>query len=327
MKNTNLGNTDIMISKLGIGCMGLSEFYGEPIDEKEGCHLIHKALELGVNFFDTADMYGNGHNEQLLASALKGRRNEAVIATKFGIVRKGNEYDRSVCGKAEYVRSACHKSLRNLNTDYIDLYYIHRVDTSTPVEETIEEMARLVSEGKVKGIGMCEASSHTIRKAHAISPLSAVQSEYSMLTRDPEEDILPLTKELGITFVSYSPICRGLLSAGTVKDNDPKDVRNMFPRFQGDSYKSNKQIVGRLAQIAAGKGCSIAQLSLAWVMAQADHLVPIPGTTRLKNLEANVDAAQVELSPHDLTAIMEVLNTSSVQGERYTAQGMKGVNA
>ena len=321
-----LGNSDIMISELGLGCMGLSEFYGKPLSEKEGACLIHHALELGVNFFDSADMYGSGQNEQLLASALQRRRDKAVIATKFGIVRKANQYSREICGKPEYVRSSCHESLRRLKTDYIDLYYIHRVDGSTPIEDTIGEMARLVSEGKVKGIGISEPSASTVRKAHAEYPLSAVQSEYSMLTRDPEVEMLSLIQELDITFVPYSPICRGILSAGGHKKDDPRDVRKNLPRFQGEAYENNRKISRELSRIASTKGCSLAQLSLAWVMAQGDHIVPIPGTTRLENLEANVRAAQVELTSDDLTFIREVLDNHAVQGERYTTEGMKGVN-
>lgn len=321
-----LGNSDITISELGLGCMGLSEFYGKPVAEEEGVRLIHRALELGVNFFDTADMYGSGHNEQLLASALEGRRDKVVIATKFGIVREGKEYSREICGKPEYVRSSCHESLRRLKTDYIDLYYIHRVDGSTPIEDTVGEMARLVSEGKVKGIGISEPSAGTVRKAHAESPLSAVQSEYSMLTRDPEAEILSLTQELGITFVPYSPICRGILSAENPKRDDPGDVRKNLPRFQGEALDNNRKIARKLSRIASMRGCSLAQLSLAWVMGQGDHVVPIPGTTRLENLEDNVRATQVELTGDDLTFIMEVLNNHTVQGERYTPEGMKGVN-
>jgi len=326
MARKQLGNSDIELSALGLGCMGLSEFYGEPVSVEDGCRLIHHALDLGINFFDTADMYGNGHNEELLAHAFKGQREKGVIATKFGIVREGNEYSRSICGRPEYVRSACHDSLRRLQTDYIDLYYIHRVDRSIPIEDTIGEMARLVTEGKVKAIGLSEPSPETIRKAHTVTPISAVQSEYSMLTRGPEIEILDLTKDLGATFVPYSPICRGLLSSGRIKDDDPKDVRKMLPRFQGDSYEKNKEVATKLTKIAGEKGCSLAQLSLAWVMAQGDHIVPIPGTTRLTNLEANIGATEVELDNRDLDAISEVLSSQAVAGERYTPEGMKGVH-
>lgn len=326
MKYTMLGNSDIKVSALGLGCMGLSEFYGPPISEAEGCKLIHHALELGITFFDTADMYGSGHNERLLAAALAGKREHAVIATKFGIVREQGKYARNINGKPEYVRSACHESLERLKTDYLDLYYIHRVDTETPIEDTIGEMARLVSEGKVRAIGISEPSAQTIRRAHTVYPLTAVQSEYSMLTRDPEEEILALTKELGITFVPYSPICRGLLSKNRINANDPADFRNHLPRFQGGAYQNNKEIAEKLSQIAGSKRCSLAQLSLAWVMAQRDNIVPIPGTSKIKNLDANAAVMGIELTDSDLDDISSILNSLTVEGERYTAEGMKGVN-
>ncbi|NDV23233.1 aldo/keto reductase [Desulfovibrio sp. JC022] len=320
-----LGNSDIKISSIGLGCMGLSEFYGEPASEKQGCKLIHHALDQGVNFFDTADMYGGGHNEKLLAKAINGRREEAVIATKFGIVREDGEYARAISGKPEYVRKACHESLRRLKTDYIDLYYIHRVDMNTPIEETIGEMSRLVEEGKIRSIGISEASAETLSRAHAVHPLSALQSEYSMLTRDPEEEILGLTRELGISFVPYSPICRGLLSNWTPSE-DKTDFRNILPRFQGEAYNSNKSIAETLNRIAENKGCTLAQLSLAWVCAQGENIIPIPGTTKIKNLDSNIGAAQIDLDKDDLAAIEKILAANKVQGNRYTDEGMKGVN-
>ena len=322
-----LGNSSIKISRIGLGCMGLSEFYGQPASENEASKLIHHALDHGVNFFDTADTYGGGHNENLLAAALKEKRDQAVIATKFGIVREGNEYSREICGKPEYVRKSCHDSLRRLGIDCIDLYYIHRIDVNTPIEETIGEMSRLVEEGKIKTIGLCEASAATLRKAHAVHPVSALQSEYSMLTRDPEEEMLPLTKELGITFVPYSPICRGLLSASKISENDPKDIRKFLPRFQDGAYENNKNIATQLSTVAERKKCSLAQLSLAWVLAQGDNIVPIPGTTKIKNLDSNINAKQVELNRTDLAEIESILNQNDVTGARYTAEGMKGVSA
>ncbi|WP_320172138.1 aldo/keto reductase [Maridesulfovibrio sp.] len=322
-----LGNSDLEISSIGLGCMGLSEFYGQPISYEEGSALIHHALDRGLNFFDTADMYGAGHNEELLAAALKGRRDQAVIATKFGIVRKNGEYARTICGTPEYVRSACLESLKRLKTDYIDLYYIHRVDQTTPIEETIGEMSRLVEEGKVRAIGISEASTDTLRRAHKVHPLSALQTEYSMLTRGPEEELLGLTAELGITFVPYSPICRGLLSSGKVDQTESSDFRRMLPRFQGKAYENNKNIADSLTVIAAQKGCSLAQLSLAWVMAQRDNIIPIPGTTKIRNLDSNIDAASIRLTDSELSEINTILAGSTVQGERYTPEGMKGVNA
>ncbi|WP_240194946.1 aldo/keto reductase [Desulfobulbus rhabdoformis] len=326
VEKKRLGNSDILVSAIGLGCMGLSEFYGKPVTESAGCRLIHRALELGVNFFDTADMYGSGHNEQLLASALKDRRGEAVIATKFGIVRKKGEYSREICGTPAYVRAACDASLLRLKTDYIDLYYIHRVDASIPIEETIGEMARLVQEGKVKGIGISEPSLATVKRAHAEHPLSAIQSEYSMLTRDPEAGMLSLAAELGISFVPYSPICRGLLSASTHKKGVAEDFRNSLPRFQGEAYENNRVIAQRLSDIATQKGCSLAQLSLAWVMAQGEAIIPIPGTTKIENLEANTGAAQIAITEDELIEIASILSQYRVQGERYTPEGMKGVD-
>ncbi|WP_291329583.1 aldo/keto reductase [Desulfovibrio sp. UCD-KL4C] len=321
-----LGNSDIKISKLGLGCMGLSEFYGEPASEEQATKLIHHALESGVNFFDTADMYGAGHNEKLLATALKDRRDKAVIATKFGIVRASGEYARDISGKPEYVRKSCHESLRRLGTDYIDLYYIHRVDVNTPIEETTGEMAKLVKEGKIKAIGISEASAETLRRAHAVHPVSALQSEYSMLTRDPEKEMLALTKELGVTFVPYSPICRGLLSSSKLAEDNPADVRKMLPRFQKEAYENNKAIADSLSLIADKKGCSLAQLSLAWVMAQGENIVPIPGTTKIKNLDSNINSLTVPFSHKELQVIDKLLIEHKVLGDRYTQEGMKGVN-
>ncbi|WP_319762447.1 aldo/keto reductase [Maridesulfovibrio sp.] len=321
-----LGNSEIKISPIGLGCMGLSEFYGESTPEEAGVNLILHALDQGINFFDTADMYGAGHNEKLLAKAFNGRREDAVIATKFGIVREKGEYARTISGKPEYVRKSCHDSLRRLGTDYIDLYYIHRVDTTTPIEDTIGEMSRLVEEGKIRAIGISEASAETLRRAHAVHPLSALQSEYSMLTRDPEEEILALTRELGISFVPYSPICRGLLS-NWAPSKDNSDFRNQLPRFKGEAYAKNKSIAAALGEIAEKKNCTLAQLSLAWVCAQGDNIIPIPGTTKIKNLDSNIKATQVLLSSEDLAAIEKILTTNKVQGNRYTDEGMKGLNS
>lgn len=321
-----LGNSDLEISVIGLGCMGLSEFYGQPASMKAGCELIHHALDEGVNFFDTADMYGDGHNEELLAEALAGRRDEAVIATKFGIVRQNGEYARTICGTPEYVRKACHESLRRLGTDYIDLYYIHRVDTDTPIEDTVGEMARLVEEGKIRALGISEASPETLRRAHAVHPISALQSEYSMLTRDPENEILELTRQLNVTFVPYSPICRGLLSPSRIDPNDKNDFRRNLPRFKGEAYDNNKSIAEKLTETARRKECTLPQLSLAWVMAQAENIVPIPGTTKITNLDSNIGAAGIKLTPEDLEEIDAILSQNRVEGARYTEEGMKGLN-
>ncbi|XPV75117.1 MAG: aldo/keto reductase [Desulfovibrio sp.] len=320
-----LGNSDIRISGIGLGCMGLSEFYGEPVTQSAADKLVHHALDSGVNFFDTADTYGLGHNEELLAHALKGRRDEAIIATKFGIVREEGAYSRSVCGKPEYVRKACHESLRRLGTDCIDLYYVHRIDTGTLIEDTVGEMARLVEEGKIRAIGLSEASEDTLRRAHAVHPVSALQSEYSMFTRDPELSMLQATQELGVSFVAYSPICRGLL--GLLKPaSDASDFRNKLPRFQGDAYEKNRAVALKLDAIAKEKGCTLAQLSIAWVMAQADNIIPIPGTSKIKNLSSNLGAVGVALSLEDMQQIENVFAEQGVQGERYTEEGMKGVS-
>lgn len=320
-----LGNSDLEIYPMGLGCMGLSEFYGEPVSQDTADRLVGHALNTGLNFFDTADMYGSGHNERLLAHAFKGRRAEAVIATKFGIVRENGEYTRTVCGKPEYVRKACHDSLRRLETDHIDLYYIHRIDADTLIEDTIGEMSRLVEEGKIRAIGMSEASAETLRRAHAIHPVSALQSEYSMFTRDPEREMLETTRELGTTFVAYSPICRGLL--GLLKPaGETGDVRQMLPRFQGEAYEQNRTIALKLNELARSKGCTLAQLSIAWVMAQSDNIVPIPGTTKISNLDSNLGALDVSLNGADMRAIEDILAAQTVQGARYTEEGMKGVN-
>lgn len=320
-----LGNSDITVSSIGLGCMGLSEFYGKPVSQETADSLIRHALDCGVNFFDTADMYGSGHNEQLLSHALKGRREEAVLATKFGIVRDSGEYARTVCGKPEYVRQACEESLQRLGTEYIDLYYVHRIDVETPIEDTVGEMSRLVEEGKIRAIGLSEASPETLRRAHAVHPVSALQSEYSMFTRDPEENILAMTRELGVSFVAYSPICRGLLGLlKPVKNED--DFRQMLPRFQGEAYEANRQIALKLDELAQSKGCSLAQLSIAWVMAQSDNVIPIPGTTKVRNLTSNIDTIDVSLSESDMAAIDEILAVTNVQGDRYTNEGMKGVS-
>ncbi|KAB1441634.1 aldo/keto reductase [Pseudodesulfovibrio senegalensis] len=324
-KFTTLGNSDIRISGMGLGCMGLSEFYGEPVTQAAADDLVAHALDSGVNFFDTADMYGSGHNERLLAHALKGRRDQAVIATKFGIVREKGEYARTVCGAPEYVRQACHDSLRRLETDHIDLYYIHRIDVDTPIEDTVGEMSRLAEEGKIRAIGLSEASAQTLRRAHAVHPVSALQSEYSMFTRDPEQETLAVTRELGASFVAYSPICRGLLGL-LQPGGDGKDFRQYLPRFQGQAYEANREVALRLDELAQSKGCTLAQLSLAWVMAQSGNVVPIPGTTKPRNLTANIGAFTVNLDAADLRAVDAILDAHAVQGARYTEEGMKGVN-
>ena len=328
MKIKNLGTQGLKASELGLGCMGMSEFYGEKNDE-ESIKTIHKAFELGVTFFDTADMYGPYINEKLVGKAIAPYRKEIIIATKFGIVRdQENPKKRGVNGRPEYVKSSVEGSLKRLNVEVIDLYYLHRKDPDTPIEETIGAMADLVKEGKIRGIGVSELNAETLRKAHATHPLSALQTEYSLWSRDPEDDIIPTCKELGIAFVAYSPLGRGFLT-GQIKsfeDLEKDDYRRFSPRFMGDNFDKNIQLVKKIESIAKEKNCTPAQLALAWVMAQGDHIFPIPGTKRVKYLEENVKADGVHLSQKDLKQIEEVFPKDAVAGTRYPEAFMKSVN-
>lgn len=326
MRKTKLGNSDIDVSVIGLGCMGMSEFYGES-DDRESVNVLHRAFELGLNFLDTADQYGAGRNEELISEAVKGKRAQTVIATKFGIVRTGG-YEREINGRPEYVVEACEKSLKRLGTDYIDLYYAHRIDEKTPIEDTVGAMARLVEEGKVRAIGLSEPSPDTLRRAHAVHPISAIQTEYSMATREPAEAVLPVCRDIGATFVAYSPICRGLFGdrKAFFNPDDQKEIRHFLPRFQGENLEKNMRLAGELESFAAEKKCTLAQLSLAWLMAGRDQVVPIPGTRRIKYLEENIRAAEVDLGEDDYERINEILARNPVFGDRYTAEGMKGVN-
>jgi len=307
--------------------MGMSEFYG-PRNEEESVATIHLAVDLGVNFLDTADMYGTGHNEELVGKAIKGRRNDIVLATKFGNVRGPDGSFVGINGRPEYVRSACEASLRRLNIASIDLYYQHRVDGSVPIEETVGAMARLVEEGKVRCLGLSEAAPATIRRAHRTHPITALQTEYSLWSRDPEDEILSTCRELGIAFVAYSPLGRGFLTGRfkSVEDLAPEDFRSKHPRFQGENFKRNLDLVRRIEQIASEKGCQASQLALAWVLAQGEDIVPIPGTTRRTHLEENIAALQLKLSPQDLARINEVAPKGVTAGERYAENAMKVVN-
>jgi len=310
---------DLIVSAQGLGCMGMSEFYGTG-DEGESIATIHRALDLGVTLLDTADMYGPFTNEELVGRAVSGRRDEVVLATKFGNERAPDGTRVGINGRPEYVRSACDASLRRLGVDHIDLYYQHRVDPDTPIEDTVGAMAELVSAGKVRHLGLSEAAPGTIRRAHAVHPITALQTEWSLWTRDPETDgVLETVRELGIGFVAYSPLGRGFLSGAyrTLDDLDTDDFRRHNPRFQGENFGKNLQLVERVEEMAATKGVTAAQLALAWVLAQGDDVVPIPGTKRRTNLEENVAADDISLTPEELRRIDEVLPVGAAAGDRY----------
>jgi aryl-alcohol dehydrogenase-like predicted oxidoreductase len=307
--------------------MGMSEFYG-PGDEAESIATLHRALDLGVDFLDTADMYGCGDNEKLVGRAIRGRRDEVVLATKFGIVRGEDRSVRSICGRPDYVAKACDASLERLGVDVIDLYYQHRVDPTVAIEDTVGAMAKLVAAGKVRFLGLSEASSQTIRRAHAVHPITALQSEYSLWTRDPEDDVLATCRELGIGFVAYSPLGRGFLSGQIrrLEDLAPDDYRRYTPRFQGENFQKNLDLVARVQEIAAEKKCTASQLALAWVLARGEDIIPIPGTKRRKYLEENAGAADVTLTDRDLARIDEVAPKGAAAGTRYPEAMMAFVN-
>jgi aryl-alcohol dehydrogenase-like predicted oxidoreductase len=317
MQTRTLGQ-GLEVSAMGLGCMGMSEFYGRA-DEDEAIRTIHRALELGITFLDTADMYGPFTNEKLVGRAIADRRDQVVLATKFGNVRGENGERLGIDGSPEYVRRACDASLQRLGTDHIDLYYQHRVDQSVPIEETVGAMAELVQQGKVRHLGLSEAAPATIRRAHAVHPITALQTEYSLWTRDPEDEILPTVRELGIGFVPYSPLGRGFLTGRFQRTDDlaEDDFRRGHPRFQGANLERNVELVERVRAIAAGKGVTAGQLALAWVLAQGEDVAPIPGTKRVRYLEENAGALDVELGEDDLRALDEAAPRGAAAGDRY----------
>jgi len=327
METRKLGTQGLAVPALGLGCMGMSDFYAGA-DEKESIATIHRAIELGVTLLDTADIYGPWKNEELVGRALRGRRDRVVLATKFGNVRGPDGSWRGVNGKPEYVRACCDASLQRLGVDRIDLYYQHRVDPAVPIEDTVGAMAELVRAGKVRYLGLSEAAPATIRRAHRVHPISALQTEYSLWSRDPEDEILPTVRELGIGFVPYSPLGRGFLTGRFRKLDDlaPDDYRRQSPRFQGENFERNLRLVDEIRKIAAEKRVGAAQLALAWVLARGDDVVPIPGTTTRKHLEENVAAAAIRLSREDLARIDAAAPKGVAAGDRYTAQGMAAVN-
>jgi aryl-alcohol dehydrogenase-like predicted oxidoreductase len=327
MVERRLGASGPTVSAIGLGCMGMSEFYG-PGDEGESIATIHRALELGVTFLDTADMYGVGSNEELVGRAIRGRRDQVFLATKFGNVRDKDGKSLGVNGRPEYVRSACEASLRRLGVERIDLYYQHRVDPRTPIEETVGAMARLVEQGKVRYLGLSEAAPATVRRAHAVHPIAALQTEYSLWTRDVEQAIQPVCRELGIGFVAYSPLGRGFLAGRFKRPEDigEGDYRKHSPRFQPENMQKNLALLKSLEAIAAEKRCTPGQLALAWVLAQGGHIVPIPGTKRRKYLEENVAATALSLGPEELDRIDRAFPRGVTAGMRYPEAAMKAVN-
>ncbi|MFL9484716.1 aldo/keto reductase [Chitinophagaceae bacterium LWZ2-11] len=328
METRKFGSQGLTASQLGLGCMGMSEFYGDT-DDAESLKVLDRAVELGVTFWDTSDAYGPLTNEILVGKSLKKHRSKITLATKFGIVRSASDPTvRGFNAKPEYVQAACEGSLKRLETDVIDLYYLHRKDPATPIEDSVGAMAKLVEQGKIRGIGLSEVSVETLRKAHAIHPISAVQSEYSLWSREPEEGVLDVCKELGIAFVPYSPLGRGFLTGQIKKfeDFEEGDYRRFSPRFQGENFQKNLDLVTKIEEMATGKGCKASQLALAWVIAQGDYMFPIPGTKRIKYLEGNAGSLDVTLTQEDLTKLDAAFGKGVASGNRYPEQMMSSLN-
>lgn len=324
MEQRQLGTSGLTVSAIGLGCMGMSQSYG-PIDDQESIRTIHRALDLGVTFIDTADAYGKGENEKLVGQAIRASRHEVVLASKFGLVTSPSGPATAVDGRPERAKAACDESLRRLGLDEIDLYYLHRVDPNVPIEESVGAMSELVHEGKVRYLGLSEAGPASIRRAHKIHPIAALQSEYSLWCREPETTVLPTLRELGVGFVPFSPLGRGFLS-GAIKDVEalaPNDARRKFPRFQGDNFQRNLTLLERLETMAESKHCTVPQLALAWVLAKSPTNVPIPGTKRVRYLEDNAAAANISLTPDEVTSLDEAFPIGNAAGDRYPSESMR----
>ncbi|WP_032125784.1 MULTISPECIES: aldo/keto reductase [Candidatus Protochlamydia] len=327
MQQRRLGASLLTVSAIGLGCMGMSEFYG-PAAAEESIATIHRALDLGLNFLDTADMYGSGKNEELIGQAIRRKHDQIIVATKFGILRSQGPNANAVSGKPEYVRMACEASLRRLKVEAIDLYYQHRVDPHTPIEYTVEAMSQLVKEGKVRYLGLSEASSSTLRRAHQVHPITALQTEYSLWSRDPEEDVFDTCRELGVGFVAYSPLGRGFLTGKIKSVNElaEDDYRRQTPRFQGNNFQQNLALVHAIEAMAAKKDCTPSQLALAWVLAQKDEIIPIPGTKQVRYLEENLKALSIHLSHKDLEDLNQIAPKGIAAGKRYCDSLMPNMN-